>query len=85
MEHRVQSGTGAMSDAFDSYQDQIGSYREKLTDVEQLIAATGDLPWEQADAVGEGEEYRAESEHGDHASALAFEDTVVHESLMAAV
>lgn len=139
--HGIKSGTSAMSDAFDNYEDRIGAYREKLkyvdgatgvavaigekvvaidvfdkpstcqkvwdrllsgvvfdaletgdtdqhasvTDVEQLVAAAGDLPWEQAEAVGEGEEYRAESKRGDHASALAFEDTVVHGSVIAAV
>ena len=47
--------------------------------------AASDLPWEQSEAVGEGEEYRAESNRGDHASALAFHDTVVHGSVVAAV
>lgn len=28
--HKVQSGTGAMSDAFDTYQDRIAAFREKL-------------------------------------------------------
>jgi len=56
-----------------------------VTDVEQLVATAGDLPWEQGEAVGEGEEYRAESKRGDHASALAFEETVVHGSVVAAV
>lgn len=130
-----------MSDAFDTYGDRIGEYREKLkyvdgasgvavaigdrvvgvdvfdkpstcqkvwdrllsgvvfdaleagatdktasvADVEQLVAAAGDLPWEQSEPVGEGEEYRAESKRGDHASALAFEETVVHGSVVAAV
>ena len=139
--HGVLSGTAAMSDAFDKYEDHIGAFRENLNyvdgaagvavaignrvvsvdlfdkpstckkvwdrllsgvvfdaleagetdqhasvaDVEQLVAAAGDLPWEQADAVGEGEEYRAESKRGDHASALAFEETVVHGSVIAAV
>ena len=32
-----------------------------VDDVEQLIDAAGDFQWEQADAVGEGEEYRAET------------------------
>jgi hypothetical protein len=137
----VESSTGAMSDAFDAYQDQIASFREKLqyvegaagiavaigarvvsvdlfdkpstcrkvwdrllsgvvfdaleagpseqnasvADVEQFLAAAGDLPWERADAVGEGEEYRAESKQGDHASALVFEGAVVHESVLTAV
>lgn len=139
--HGVESGTAAMSDAFDSHQDSIAAYREQLkyvngasgvavaignrivsvdlfdkpstceqvwdrlltgvvfdalevgkadklaqvADVEQLLARTGELPWEQAEAVGEGEEYRAESTEGDHASALALEDTVVHGSLVTVV
>ena len=55
------------------------------SDVEQLLAAAGDLPWEQAQAVGDGEEYRAESKRGDHASALALDDSVIHGSVMTAV
>lgn len=139
--HGIESGTAAMSDAFDTYEDRIGAYREKLkyvdgasgvavaiggrvvaidlfdktatcqkvwdrmlsgvvfdalesgesdkvasvADVEQLVAAAGDLAWEQSEAVGEGEEYRAESKRGDHASALALEETVVHGSIVPAV
>ena len=137
----VQSGSAAMSDAFDSYGEQIDAYREKLVyadgavgvavaigdrvvsvdlfdkpstcqrvwnrlltgvvfdamqaekseqfasvaDVQQLLAAAGDLPWQEAQAVGEGQEYRAESKRGDHASALACEDRVVHGSVVTAV
>src|SRR5262249_53664689 len=139
--HGVESGTGAMSDTFDAYQDRIASFREKLpyvegaagvavaigdrvvsadlfdkpstcrkvwdrllsgivfdaleakpsernasvADVEQFLATADALPWERADAVGEGEEYRAESKQGDHASALVFEGAVVHESILTAV
>jgi hypothetical protein len=139
--HGVESGTAAMSDAFDNYQHRIAAFREKLkyvdgatgvavaigenvvaidvfdkpstcqkvwdrllsgvvldaleagetdryvvvADVEQLIATAQDLTWEQSEAVGEGEEYRAESQRGDHASALSFEQTVVHGSIVAAV
>jgi hypothetical protein len=139
--HGVDSNTAAMSDAFNTHQDRIASFRENLryvegatgvavaigekivaidvfdkpstcqkvwnrvlsgvvfdameagktdqrptvTDVEHLLRAVGDLPWEKAEPVGEGEEYRAESKRGDHASALAFEDTVVHWSVVAAV
>jgi len=130
-----------MSDAFDSYQDRIASYRDKLkyvenasgfavaigdrvaamdyfdkpstcrlvwdrmlsgvvfdaleagetrqfatvADVQRLITAAANLSWNQFETVGEGEEYRAESETGDHASALALEHTVVHGSMLAAV
>ena len=139
-EHGVESGTAAMSDAFNTYQDRIAAYQENVkyvkgatgiavaigdrvvsvdlfdkpstcekvwdrmlsgvvfdalevgetdkvasvTDVEQLVVAASDLPWEHSEAVGEGEEYRAESKRGDHASALAFHDTVVHGSVVAA-
>ncbi len=139
--HGVASGTGAMSDAFDTYQNRIAKFNEKLryvegavgvavaigekvvsadlfdkpstcqkvwdrllsgvvfdaleagtadqtasvADVEQLLGTAGDLPWEPAQAVGEGEEYRAESKRGDHASALVFEETVVHGSVVATV
>lgn len=53
-----------------------------IADVEQWISTTPSLRWEQAEAVGEGEEYRAESESGDHASALVFDGSVLHESVV---
>jgi hypothetical protein len=53
--------------------------------VESLLAKASDMAWEQAQGVGEGEEYRAESPQGDHASALVFEESVVHGSVVAAV
>ena len=70
---------------FDALEADETDQHASVADVEQLVAAAGDLPWEQSEAVGEGEEYRAESQRGDHASALAFEETVVHGSVMAAV
>jgi hypothetical protein len=51
--------------------------------VEKVLKGLGDLSWEPADPVGEGEEYRAESEKGDHASALVFEGALVHGSVLA--
>jgi len=54
-------------------------------DVEKLLNVAGTLTWEPAHAVGEGEEYRAESPSGDHASALLYEGTLVHGSVMTAV
>ena len=56
-----------------------------VDNVERLLANTEHLSWEQTEAVGDGEEYRAESQHGDHASALSFEDVVVHGSVLATV
>ena len=49
--------------------------------MEQLLGITSDAKWEQVEAVGE--EYRAEIAQ-DHASALAFQGTLVHESLVVA-
>lgn len=60
---------------------------DKQTDaaaVEGMLKTTKSATWERAEPIGEGEEYRAESERGDHASALAFQDTLVHGSLLAA-
>ncbi len=52
-------------------------------DVEQTLDRIADLNWQQTDAVGDGIEYRAESERGDHASSLVLDDTVVHGSWIA--
>ena len=70
---------------FDALEAGETDQHASVADVEQLVAAAGDLPWEQSEAVGEGEEFRAESKRGDHASALAFEETVVHGSVVAAM
>ena len=138
--HGVLSLTAAMSDCFDTLQDQIGEFREWLkyvegatgvaiavagqvvsfdvfdkpatcqkiwdrllsgaaldalesdqpgpnaavVDVQRLLDATRELPWWRAEAVGEGEEYRAESPRGDHATVLMFDAAVVHGSVLAA-
>ena len=138
--HSVDSSTSAMSDAFDTYEERIATYRNHLkyvngatgvavavgrkvlaidvfdkpstcenvwdrllsgvvfdaievaatdqqpsvADVEQLITDVGNLPWEQAPAVGEGAEYRSVTKRGDHGSALALRQTVIHGSVVAA-
>ena len=74
--------SGVVFDALEAGKtDKVAS----VADVEQLLGTAGDLPWQQSETVGEGEEYRAESDDGDHASALAFEQTVVHGSVLAGV
>ncbi len=55
------------------------------SDVQQLVSTTSQLDWQPAKAVGEGEEYRAESGTGDHASALTLNQTIVHGSVLANV
>lgn len=70
---------------FDALNSKPPEREATAGDVEQLLAAAGDLPWSPAPVVGEGEEYRAESKAGDHATTLAFGGTVVHGSVVAAV
>jgi hypothetical protein len=70
---------------FDAMQAEKSEPFASVADVQKLLAAAGDLPWQEAQAVGEGQEYRAESKQGDHASALACEDRVVHGSIVTAV
>lgn len=66
---------------------QAGSAQEhaEVKDVEQLVGAVDDLQWHEAQAIGEGDEFRAESKRGDHASALVMEETIVHGSVASAV
>lgn len=54
----------------------------EASDVERLLENLETFNWEQTQAVGEGEEYRAESATGDHASALAFGNVVLHGSVV---
>ncbi len=59
-----------------------GAHAE-VAQVEKLLATAADLAWERFDSIGEGVDYRTESSGGDHASALVFEDSVVHGSVVA--
>lgn len=49
--------------------------------VKQLLDRICALGYYQTPAVGDGEEYRSESESGDHATFLVFQSTVVHGSV----
>jgi hypothetical protein len=40
-------------------------------DIEEMIKTTIGASWEQAEPIGEGTEYRAEFDNGEHASHLA--------------
>lgn len=70
---------------FDALEAGEAKQLATVSDVKQLLAATDDFRWECSPAVGEGEEYRAQSDRGDHASALSFERIVVHGSVLASV
>ena len=48
------------------------------------LATLRNAPWKESPAVGVGEEFRADLEGDRHASALSYEGSVVHGSLVAA-
>ncbi len=50
--------------------------------VEAILAALRDSSWEKVKPVGDGEEYRGKSNVETQASALAFNDTLVHGSVL---
>ena len=73
--------SGYVFDALEASQaDTIAS----VSSVEQLLAKLAASSWEKVKAIGEGEDYRAESTNGDHASALVFDGTILHSSIVAA-
>ena len=53
-------------------------------DVEGLLSRLRDAAWEPAPAVGEGQEYRSDADPETHASALVFDDSVLHGSVVVA-
>jgi hypothetical protein len=65
-------------------EEQAGPDQAESADVEQLLVAANGLPWQQAAAVGEGEEYRAQQGDKVHASALTLHDAPVHVSVVVA-
>jgi hypothetical protein len=73
--------SGVVLDALESGAEQKPA---EATDVERVVKGLSGLSWEPADPVGEGEELRASSEGGDHASALVFNGVVVHGSVVCA-
>ena len=68
----------------DALEPQADEGQAEAADVERLLGTATGLPWEEADPVGEGEEYRAQQGEEVHASALAFHDAPVHVSVMVA-
>jgi len=74
--------SGAILDALEVRQTEDEA---ENADVERVYAGLEGLSWESAEPIGEGEEYRAESLTGDHASALIFDGTLVHGSVVCAM
>ncbi len=66
----------------DALEAQPSDARVEVSQVERLLATVSSLPWEKADSVGEGEEYRASTD-GLLASALVYQGAPVHASAVA--
>ena len=73
--------SGVVLDALEAGSEEK---QAEAADVERVVKGLSSLSWEPADSVGEGEELRAASEGGDHASALVFGGVVVHGSVVCA-
>jgi len=68
---------------FDALEADGCEKQASTADVERLLEASRELSWEQAQTVSEGDEYRASSPQGDHASVLVFDGALVHGSVLA--
>ena len=77
--------SGFVLDALEAKPDepQVGP-QISTEDVREMLNATSGMSWQQAEPVGEGEEYRADSAGDVHASALTFQQSPVHFSVVAA-
>jgi hypothetical protein len=73
--------TGYVLDALEADAEQG---QADAADVERLLGTANALPWQKADPVGEGEEYRANQGEQIHASALTLHDAPVHVSVVVA-
>ena len=73
--------TGYVLDALEAEAEQG---QAEAADVERLLGTANALPWQKADPVGEGEEYRANQGEDVHASALTLQDAPVHVSVVVA-
>jgi ARG/rhodanese/phosphatase superfamily protein len=73
--------SGVVMDALEETQTDLLANQ---ADVERLLASLGASAWEQAPAVGEGREFRLDPDPATHASALMFEDSMLHGSVVVA-
>jgi hypothetical protein len=68
----------------DALESQAEGEPVAAADVEEMLRTTGAMAWTKAEAVGEGDEFRAESGAEVHASALTFQELPVHVSVLVA-
>jgi hypothetical protein len=67
---------------FDALEAKESSEHAETCDIDQLLKTTNDAAWKPTEPIGEGEEFRAELGNGEQASALTFEDSLVHGSVL---
>jgi len=67
---------------FDALEAKEASPAAETSQVDQLLATTSHAAWQPTEPIGEGDEFRAELEHGEQASALTFHDSLVHGSVL---
>lgn len=65
----------------DALEKDVEAGQPKAADVERLLETAGAMPWDKADSVGEGEDYRASLGEDLHASALTLGSAPVHVSV----
>ena len=73
--------SGVVMDALEESQSQ---QLAQTSDVEGLISRLGDREWEPAPAVGLGQELRLDPDPATHASALMFQNSMLHGSVVVA-
>jgi hypothetical protein len=66
----------------DALEAKLSEAQVEVSQVARAIATVSGLPWEKADPVGEGEEYRASAD-GLLVSALLYQGATVHASAVA--
>jgi len=69
---------------FDALEALESNEHAETSDVDQLLKTTSGAAWQTTVPIGEGQEYRAELRNGDQATALTFEDSLVHGSVLVA-
>jgi hypothetical protein len=73
--------TGVVMDALEATPtEELG----QSVDVEDLLARLRNTAWDQAPAVGEGQEFRSDADPRTHASALVYGESVLHGSVVVA-
>ena len=78
--------SGYVLDALEANADasRAEANQAEAADVERLVATANAMPWQKADPVGEGDEYRASQGDEVHASALTLDHSPVHVSVVVA-